>query len=95
MAEISSYFVWSFFGAGVYISDGRLDAKLSRWYSSYTIGPGSSLFAELLTFLRALQQLLFLAQSPGGISPIVYNFINNLAAINNSLGICNLLHTLK
>jgi ribonuclease HI len=74
-------------GAGVYIFDGRLDAKQPKRYSSYSIGPGTSLFAELAALLRALQQLLFLARSPGGIPSSVYIFIDNLTAINNSLGV--------
>ena len=43
-------------GAGVYIFDGRLEAKQPKRYSSYSIGPETTLFAELNC--DPLQQLL-------------------------------------
>jgi ribonuclease HI len=73
-------------GAGVFITDNRVETKQRHYYSSYSLGEGSSLFAELLALLRALQILVHRAQTPAGIPNTVYIFIDSLVAINNSLG---------
>jgi ribonuclease HI len=73
-------------GAGVFITDKRLETKQRYYYSSYSLGEGSSLFAELLALLRALQILEHRAQTPAGIPNTVFIFIDSLVAINNSLG---------